>query len=423
MNRSSTPSSAAAAPGTLDRRRFLSAGALVGAGLMAAPLISACTKSTDVGSGGGGTASGAANLGTKTTVFPSKLWRPGTAVGAKPTLPRRIAFQNVVAGAQSLELTDKWLHQAADELKFEYLTANSQGNSAATITQMQQSIARGIMGMVAPGQDIPAQISAMKTGMAKGGAMFLFNAGSITCGMAAVQYNFGYTQGKFAAKYIKDTLKAEPKILFLNQNSSITIRPRETGFFDALAEAGISKDKITSLDAGELGTQAVGYKLMNTQLQKSGDYNIVAGAQDELSLGAMAALKAAGKWTSIPNLAVIGAEGTPQAVAYIKAGNTPFKATSAVHFPMVGYVPGRLIGRWADGQTIPQFLEFNSFLIDSPDTATAFEKDLDRCPQLYKDMLDGDTKYVTPRGEISYATRQGYYDGPFPDTKLPDLVK
>ncbi len=433
------------APATLTRRGFLSAALLAGAGLASAPFLTACSKRSTASQSGattpipapssgpaasgtspGGSMSSSSSAGggagTKTTAFPSKLWKPGTAAGEKPGLDRRIAFQNVVSGAAALDLTDKWLHQAADEIKFQYISANSQGNSAATISQMRQSISRGIMGMVAPAQDIPAQIAAMQTNMAKGGAMFLFNTGSVTCGMAAVQYTFGYTQGQFAASYIKNELGGDAKILFINQNGSITLRPRETGFFDALEQAGIAKELITSLDAGEIGTQEVAYKLMNTALQKSGNYNVVAGAQDELALGAMAALKAAGKWTAIPKLAVIGAEGTPQAVAYIKAGNTPFKATSAVHFPMVGYVPGRLIGRWADGLTIPQFLEYPSFLIDSADTARAFEKDLTRCPDLYQDMLDGDMKYVIPRGEISYATRNGYYDGDLP-VKLPTLQK
>lgn len=408
-----------ASSGPMSRRRLLSAGVILGAGALTAPLLSACTK---VETPGGSGSAGGTDLGTPTKDFPSTLWSPNSNAGGKPSLPRRMAFQNVVSGAAALELTDKWLKTAADELEFEYITANSQGNSAATVTQMNQSISRGIMGMVAPGQDIPAQIAAMQTNMAKGGAMFLFNTGSITCGMAAVQYTFGYTQGKFAAAYIADTLGGDAKILFINQNGSITLRPRETGFMDALTEAGIAKEMITSADAGELGTQDRGFKVMNTSLQKSGDYNVVAGAQDELALGAMAALKAAGKWTAIPKLAVIGAEGTPQAVEYIKAGNTPYKATSAVHFPMVGYVPGRLIGRWADGLSIPQFLEYNSFLIDSAETATAFETDLTRCPDLYQEMLDGDTRYVAPRGEISFDTRNAYYDGELP-IKLPDLVK
>ena len=166
------------------------------------------------------------------------------------------------------------------------------------------------------------------------------------------------------------------------------------------------------------GTQDVGFRVMNTALQKKGSYDVVVGAGDELALGAMAALKSAGKWSSTPKLAVIGAEGSPQAVDHIKAGDTPFKATSAVHFGLVGYVPGRLIGRWGDGLSIPQFLEYNSFLIDSGDTAEEFAKDLDRCAELYEEMLDGDQRYITPRGEISYETRTGTYEGGLPD-KLP----
>lgn len=399
----------------VGRRGFLSGAALLGAGVVASPLLSACSKSGT----GTGTAAGA-DIGKPTTAFPSKLWTPGTTAGSKPDLPKRIAFQNVVSGAAPLELTDQWLNQAADDISFEYITANSQGNSAATITQMNQSIARGVMGMVAPAQDIPAQVAAMQANMDKGGAMFLFNAGGITCGMAAVQYNFGHTQGTFAAKYIKDELGGDAKVLFINANGSITLRPRETGFFDGMKEGGIDTSTITSVDAGEIATQDKGFEITNTELQKSGSYDVVVGAQDELALGAMAALKSAGMFTSVPKLAVIGAEGSPQAVDYIKQGNTPFKATSAVHFPMVGYVPGRMIGRWADGLDIPQYLEYMSFLIDSKETATAFEADLDRCSELYDDFMEGDTQYVTPRGSISFDTRNSYYEGDLPE-KLPEV--
>lgn len=400
---------------SLSRRGLLAAG--LAAGVTA---LGACSKA-GTPTGGGATASGsavAAGTGTPTTAFPATLWKPSSTAGAKPTLPKRIAFQNVVSGAAPLELTDQWLKTAADEIQFEYITANSQGNSAATITQMNQSIARGIMGMVAPAQDIPAQVKAMQANMAKGGAMFLFNAGGITCGMAAVQYTFGYTQGTYAAQYIKDELGGDAKVLFLNVNGSITLRPRETGFFDAMKEAGLAEEMITSVDAGEIATSERGFELMNTSLQKVSDYNVVVGAQDELALGAMAALKAAGKWTAVPKLAVIGAEGSPQAVEHIKKQDSPFKASSAVNFPMVGYVPGRLIGRWAEGLTIPQYLEYNSFLIDSPDAAARLEKDQTRCKELYEEMLEGDTTYITPRGEISYETRDAYYEGELPE-KLP----
>ncbi len=402
---------------SLSRRGLLTGGIVLGAAA-----LGACSKAGTTTSGGAASASGAATgTGMPTTAFPSKLWVPSGTAGAKPSLPKRIAFQNVVAGAAPLELTDQWLEKAADDIQFEYITANSQGNSAATITQMNQSVSRGVMGMVAPAQDIPAQVKAMQANMAKGGAMFLFNAGGITCGMAAVQYTFGHTQGVYAAKYIKDELGGDGKVLFLNANGSITLRPRETGFFDAMAEAGLPKEMITSIDAGEIATTDRGYELTNTALQKVGDYNVVVGAQDELALGAMAALKAAGKWTSIPKLAVIGAEGSPQAVAHIKDQDSPFKASSAVNFPMVGYVPGRLIGRWADGLSIPQYLEYNSFLIDSPDSAATLEKDQTRCKELYEEMLDGDTTYVTPRGEISFETRDAYYEGELPE-KLPAVT-
>jgi ribose transport system substrate-binding protein len=406
----------------LSRRGFLSAGALLGAGAIASPLLAACSSPSDGGtSSTGGSASGAAQgLGTPTTEFPSKKWDPkASTAGAKPDLPKRMAWQNIVTGVTALDTVDKWMREAAKAEKYDYLSQNANGNSAATSTQIQQATARGIMGLVAPGQDLQAQILAMQPNMKKGGAMFLFNSGSVTCGMAAVQYQFGKRIGTFTGKYINDTLGGEAKVAFINLNFQTDLKPREQGYIDGITEAGLEASIVTSVPAKE-GTQKAGFDITNTLLQKSGDFNVVAAAGDDLALGAMAALKGAGKWKSIPDLMVCGIDGNVQAIAAIKAGNTPYKATSAAHYPMVGYVPGRLIGRWGEGLSIPQFLEYQSFSIDSPDAANKWEADQDTCPDLYEQFLDGDTTYVAGRGEISYETREGIYDGPLLE-QLPDL--
>lgn len=409
----STPQQSTNGPiATPSRRGFLGLTGLAVAGLVSADLLSAC---------GAVVAHPKSGAGTPVASFPDTRWNPKAKTGGqKPNLPRRMAYQNIVVGATTLETVDRWMRTAASEVGFDYLSSNSNANPAQTITQINAAIGRGVMGILTPGDDQKACAAAMRAGMDKGAAMFLFNGGGITCGMAAVQYGFGHSQGKAAAQHIKDKLGGDADILYINGDANITLRPREKGFKDALTEAGVDLGKYKSVPAPAGGTQKAGFDIMNTALQTNPHVNVVAGVSDDIAIGAMGSLKSEGKWTATPNLFVCGADGSAEALAYIQQGGTPYGATSAAHFPLAGYAPGRLIARWADGDSIPQYLEYNSFLINSPETAKSFLADQDRCKVLYEQMLDGDNTYITPRGEITYETRNAYYSGELLE-KLPPV--
>lgn len=395
-----------------SRRGFLGLTGLALAGVAAPNLLSACGVVEKSTSGG---------AGKPVAAFPDTRWDPRAAgVGEKPDLPRRMAYQNIVVGATTLEVVDQWMRTAAREVGFDYLSSNSNANPAQTITQIKAAIGRGVMGIVSPGDDQLAVAAAMRTGMDKGAAMFLFNGGGITCGMAAVQYGFGYSQGKAAAQHIQDKLGGEAQILYINGDANVTLRPREKGFKDALTEVGVDLAQYKSVPAPAGGTQKAGFDIMNSVLQTNPGVNVVGGVSDDIAIGAMGSLKSAGKWRATPHLFVCGADGSAEALGYIQKGGTPFGATSAAHFPLAGYAPGRLIERWADGLSIPQYLEYNSFLVNSPDTAASFLADQDRCKVLYEQMLEGDDTYITPRGEISYETRNAYYGGELLE-KLPPV--
>lgn len=411
MNAQLPPTHGQVAPPS--RRTFLGLAGLTLGGLASASLLSGC---------GAVSTPKTAGSGTPVSAFPATRWNPKAKTGgAKPNLPKRMAYQNIVVGAATLEVVDKWMKTAATEVGFEYLSSNSNANPAQTITQIKAAIGRGVMGIVCPGDDQKAVAAAMRTGMDKGAAMFLFNGGKITCGMAAVQYGFGYSQGKAAAQHIKDNLAGSAEILYINGDANVTLRPREKGFKDALTEAGIDLGQYKSVPAPAGSTQKAGFDIMNSFLQTNPGVTVVGGVSDDIAIGAMGSLKSAGKWKSTKGLFVCGADGSAEALSLIQKGGTPFGATSAAHFPMAGYAPGRLIARWANGDSIPQYLEYNSFLINTPDTAKSFLADQDRCKDLYEQMLDGDDTYITPRGEITYETRNSYYSGELLE-KLPPVT-
>jgi ABC-type sugar transport system substrate-binding protein len=382
------------------------------AGLGSASLLSAC---------GAVETPSRSSFGKPVAGFPDTRWDPTSKTGGKkPNLPKRMAYQNIVVGATTLEIVDKWMKTAAKEVGYDYLSSNSNANPAQTITQIKSAIGRGVMGIVSPGDDQKAVAAAMRTGMDKGAAMFLFNGGGITCGMAAVQYGFGHSQGKAAAQHILDKFGGDAQILYINGDANVTLRPREKGFKDALTEAGVDLGQYKSVPAPAGGTQKAGFDIMNSFLQTNPHVNVVAGVSDDIAIGAMGSLKSAGKWTSTKDLFVCGADGSAEALGYIQKSGTPFGATSAAHFPLAGYAPGRLIERWGNGDSIPQYLEYNSFQIDSPDAAASFLKDQDRCKELYEQMLDGDDTYITPRGEITFETHDAYYSGELLE-KLPPV--
>ena len=71
--------------------------------------------------------------------------------------------------------------------------------------------------------------------------------------MAAVQYGFGYSQGHAPAQHIQENLGGKAEILYINGDANVTLRPRETGFKDALNEGGIDLAQYTSIPAPAAG--------------------------------------------------------------------------------------------------------------------------------------------------------------------------
>ena len=359
--------------------------------------------------------------GTPTT-FPLNRWNPQVPAGQACPLPRRIAFQLPVAGAPLFDIATQQMAKAAQEEKLDFILSNAEGNPMRGITQMQILVQRGLCGMTsAMDSDIvhnTVEVSAMQ----KGTAVVQLNGFQVTSILSSIQYEGGRTQADYVVKYIKEQLIGDARVLYIGPDPGGNLRQRVRAFKDVMSAAGLDL-LITSLVAEEPATAEAGFALMNSALEKTPNINVVACYADVIALGALDALKAAGKWHSEPKLMVCGIDGIGRAVDTIIAGNTPFKMTATVHVPMIGYLPGKLFGRWADGKTIPQYQIFSYNLIDSPEAAISHKKDYDDTPRIYDDMLNGDNKYVIPLGEISYETRGAYYDGGMPDRLLPEVAR
>jgi ABC-type sugar transport system substrate-binding protein len=392
------------------RRPGTRVAALIAALAMSLPACSAPASTPDAG-----------DVGKPSKDFPTSRWDPKADNGNPSDLPKRIGYVNAFGGNTLNGPVLDALKAGAKVDGLEVLVSDPKGDNTQAIQQINDFVQRGVAGVFNVMLS-EAMIPADHHAMSKGAMVIQGNGGPVTTMLSSVQYEGGYTIGQYVAKYAKETLSGDARIVWISQDFNESLKPRTLGFKDALEEAGVSKLLVSEVTppAKPGATQDAGVAVMNSVLERHPDVNIVASASDDLALGAATAMKTAGAVT--PQTLVAGSDGTDGALAAIESGTSPFKATSAVNFPLVGYVPGRLFGRWSKGQSVPQYVVFNYKLIASPADAKQLRQDTqpDQLPRLYDEMLAGDDTYITPLGSINYDRRGQYYDGTVPD-KLPKL--
>ena len=151
-----------------------------------------------------------------------------------------------------------------------------------------------------------------------------------------------------AVAYIKDHLGGKANVVLLTQDQIEFLAPRFAAMRDGLKDlpgvtivADITPDPVN---------KEGGFATMSTILQAHPDVDVVLGA-DTVVLGALAALEAAGK--ARPDQFLGGIDGEPEAVAEIKKGDGPYKASIALVLAGLRLRHGPARRRLARGQEHP----------------------------------------------------------------------
>jgi ribose transport system substrate-binding protein len=134
---------------------------------------------------------------------------------------------------------------------------------------------------------------------------------------------------------------------------------------------------------------------------------VVLGA-DTVVLGALAALRAAGKARDDQFLG--GIDGEPKAVAEIKKGG-PYKASISLASPVFGYALGQFAADWLEGKSVPQAMDVLPKALTSENIA-AYEAD-QRDPAAVFADAERRTSYLKMYGNICYDTRDRYVNFPW----------
>jgi erythritol transport system substrate-binding protein len=225
-----------------------------------------------------------------------------------------------------------WLTEgkvAAAEAKKLGYTSNvgaSKGDTNTESTLIDTAITNKSVAIILDPANASGSVGAIKKAIAAKIPVILVNAEINTEGLAKAQLVSNNAQGAAlgAQQWVKDVGQTGNYLELVGAPSDNNAATRSNGYSTVLSQyTGLKK--VDSQVANWNRTQ--GHDKMQSMLQAHPDVIGVISGNDEMALGAIAALKTAGKLSSVK---VGGFDGSPDAVAAIKAGSLQYTVLQPV---------------------------------------------------------------------------------------------
>jgi len=225
-----------------------------------------------------------------------------------------------------------WLTEgkvAAAEAKRLGYTANvgaSKGDTNTESNLIDTAITNKSVAIILDPADASGSIGAVKKAIAAKIPVFCVNAEINQEGLATAQLVSNNAQGAAlgAQQWVKDVGQKGNYVELVGAPSDNNAATRSNGYTSVLSQVPGLK-KVDSQVANWNRTQ--GHDKMQSMLQAHPDIIGVISGNDEMALGAIAALKTAGKLASVK---VGGFDGSPDAAAAIKAGDLQYTVLQPV---------------------------------------------------------------------------------------------
>lgn len=341
---------------------------------------------------------------TKAVVFPA--FNPAAPpCSAPPGLTKVLAFVQENE-REFLQGVDHGLSMAAKDRGLVYrkeLAENDADKAARAIEGFQEA---KVGAVVATSSDPTVVSHSIQKVIWSGGFVGTIVPPPATLLLNAPQYATGKALTDAAIAYIKTKLGGKARVVLLTQDSMQFLTPR----FEAM-RAGLGNIPGVTIVA-DIAPVPVskqgGFETMNTILLANPDIDVVLGG-DAVVLGALQALRAAGK--ARPDQFLGGIDGEPEAVAEIKKGGSPYKASISLSSPVFGYAMGEYAADWLEGKSIPQAMDILPIALIHENIAQ-YEADLVNPAAVFADPVRRAT-YLKMYGNICYDTRDNYINFPW----------
>jgi len=342
--------------------------------------------------------------------FPSKLsefqpFAPSDAVGAKPDLPRRIAFMVPGLDEYYKDIGNAIQKGAADAGITDFTLVSADGDNVKDIDQINAELQRGIGCLVVQPQDAPSQKVVLQQAIDQGVYVDFFVTPPANTQTMADQYDLGYQQGKEAVRWITENLGGNATVANFSLDFIEALIPRRLGTEAALAEGGPGIKVIDVPIKHDLPDE--GFNKASTLLQANPDINVWIGP-DDTALSVNAYLESIGKVPGTDKIYLTGLNGTQQALDAVSAGNTFLQATWGFNNSLLGYAMGRFCGDWLDGKTVPQAIQVGGTLATNAADVTALQAMIDDPAGQYDLLIAGTQNGNKVWGNTSFENKDNY---------------
>jgi ribose transport system substrate-binding protein len=305
-----------------------------------------------------------------------------------------------------LQGVDYGLAKAAKDRGLAYRRSVVNNDVAMAITQVASLRQEKVGALVVTSSDPEAISADLRDAIASGEFVGTIVPPPATLLLNAPQYATGKALTDAAIDYINDRLGGKANVVLLTQDTMEFLTPRFEAMRDGLNHiAGVT---IVADIAPNPVSKEGGFATMNKILMANPDIDVVLGG-DAVVLGALQALRANGK--DRPDQFLGGIDGEPEAVAEIKTGSSPYKASISLSSPVFGYAMGQFSADWLEGKSIPQAMDILPIALTSVNMAQ-YEADLVDPAAVYADRSRRD-RYLQMYGNICYDTRDQYVDFPW----------
>ncbi|GAB1332853.1 ABC transporter substrate-binding protein [Streptomyces sennicomposti] len=306
--------------------------AVLAAGLCLA--VTGCTKSDSSDSGGDSKSAAAANdnaAASQQVASPSAAAGPGctykTYGGGVPKLDLTdgktvVGFSQSESTSNPFRATEtKSIEQQAKKLGVKLIQRNANADVNAQNSQIEDMIAQGAKVLiVAPENSDGLGPALAKAKSAKVPVLTIdrtVGGSACTDFMAFIGSDF-YHQAQIAADDLAGATGGEAHVAILTGTPGNNVTTDRTKGFQDQAKAKYPKMKIVASQTGNFA-QTDGQKVMEQLLQSHSDINAVYAENDEMALGAIQAIRSAGK-TPGKDVKVVSIDGIEQAVKNVAAG-------------------------------------------------------------------------------------------------------
>ena len=298
-----------------------------------------------------------------------------TLAGAQTLPPLAQADRYTVGFAQS-ESNNPWriaetqsFVDTAEACNWDLVVTDAGGSAAKQVADVDSMIAQGVDVIFLPPREedplLPAVLRARDAGI----PVFLVDR-SVNPDVAQAGRDYVaflgsdfIDQGRRVAQFLMDNFEGEGRIIQLEGTTgSSPANDRKQGFDEAIAAD--PRFRILESRTGDFARDE-GRRVMETLLQAYPDVNIVYAHNDEMAIGAIQALEAAGR---VPgeDVMVVSIDGTRDALQAIIDGKMAVTVESS---PFFGPLACEVMQRYAAGETIEPWVKVEDRIFTADNAA------------------------------------------------------